>query len=70
MLKLITSNAALQNIVALLGVTTDGEVITEVCDFDLVPNPAVKGSSHHGFHKRKTLSLMQNLKYARDIARA
>ncbi len=57
---------ASKNIVALLGVTVDGEVITEVCDFDLVPDPSI---GNHGL-ARKTLSLMQNLKYGRDIARA
>lgn len=65
------------NIVTLLGVTPDGEVITEALEHDLLPRPLHKkkegdnGSPEPAVErKRRGTGLVQNLAFVRDIARA
>ena len=62
------------HIVTLLAATTNGEVITEVCDYDLLPAPGPDpGSGTLATAKeerRRSISLLRMLAYARDIAQA
>jgi serine/threonine protein kinase len=66
------------HVVTLLAVTSDGEVITEVCDSDLLPSPAALGepsgapvdAEEDAGERRRSISLLRMLAYARDIAQA
>lgn len=57
------------HIVTLLAATTHGEVITEVCDYDLLPAPGPSSGSAKE-ERRRSISLLRMLAYARDIAQA
>jgi hypothetical protein len=65
------------HIVTLLAATTHGEVITEVCDYDLLPAPgphpgsgALAATATAKEERRRSISLLRMLAYARDIAQA